>query len=91
MLTNQGRVFLWGNYAQGAFGTIRFKFTHILDLKFLKKEEKIVNICVGFQKTFLITDKNRLFAFGANRNGSLGDGTEVDRFEPLDITNKFKR
>jgi len=91
MLTNQGRVFLWGNYAQGAFGTIRFKFTHILDLKFLKKEEKIVNICVGYQKTFLITDKNRLFAFGANRNGSLGDGTEVDRVEPLDITNKFKR
>jgi hypothetical protein len=91
MVTNHGRVFLWGDYTQGAFGSRRFKFTHILDLTFLKKEEKVVKVYVGFQKTYLITDKNRLFALGANLNGSLGDGTEVNRFEPTDITNKFKR
>jgi hypothetical protein len=91
MVTNQGRVFLWGNNAQGALGTRRFKYTHILDLAFLKKDEKVVNVFLGFQKTYLITNKNRLFSFGANRSGSLGDGTEVDRYEPVDLTNKFKR
>ncbi len=91
MVTNQGRVFLWGNDTQGALGTRRFKFTHILDLAFLKKDEMVVNLFVGFQKTYLITNKNKLFAFGANRSGSLGDGTEVDRYEPIDLTNKFKR
>lgn len=91
VISSLGRVFLWGEHKSGALGSISFRFTNILNLGFLKENEKVINGFLGYKKTYLITNKNRLFAFGTNRNGSLGDGTEVDRNTPVDITNKFKR
>jgi len=91
VITSKGKVFLWGEHKGGALGSIPFRFTNILDVNFLKEGEKVVNGFLGKNKTFIITNKNRLFAFGSNRTGSLGDGTEVDRFLPIDITSKFKR
>jgi hypothetical protein len=91
VITSSGRVFLWGEHQGGALGIIPFRFTNILDLSFLKKDEKVVKGFLGHQKTYLLTNKNRLFGFGSNLSGSLGDGTEVDRYNPVDLTNKFKR
>ena len=90
MVSSMGRVFLWGSNEKGALGIDYFKFTHILDLSFLNKGETIIHACLGKKRTFLMTNQNRMFAFGDNNDGALGDGTKVNRYKPINITYQFK-
>ena len=43
----------------------------------------IAQVFGGFQNSFAIATDGRVYAWGANYGGPLGDGTEVDRTSPL--------
>ncbi len=88
-ISNQGKVYLWGDNDYGALGTNRAKITNQLDLGFLKKGELIVQGFAGDERTYLITSLQRVFAFGKNQSFSLGDGTATNRYQPIDLTKKF--
>jgi len=89
VLTDSGRVLLWGDNENGALGTERTKLTHMLVQGFLKKGETIVDVFAGDECTYLVTSLQRIFAFGKNQSYSLGDGTSSSRYTPTDITKKF--
>lgn len=92
-LTSKGRVFTWGHNGYGQLGVLSSNdinlphdITHIFDFS---SNEKIIYLSTGDWHTIAISNMNRVFSWGYNCEGQLGDGTKEDKNEPNDITNMF--
>ena len=92
-ITSNGRVFTWGNNYYGELGngeTIKSSIPIDITNHFnLDDDEVIVSMKLGSQFSIAITSKNRVFTWGRNDYGQLGDGTNLHSFIPKDITNQF--
>lgn len=92
LLTTEGRLFMWGSNNNGMIGldesisksdipvdiTSRFN---------LNPEEKIVDFNIGYYHTLVRTNQGRVFGFGYNRYGQLGDKeTYPAVYQPIDMT-----
>lgn len=92
-LTTSGRVFTWGsnNTGQLGDGTNLNRIIPIeITLNFnLEAKEKITLISTGFFHTAAVTSSGRVFTWGFNNSGQLGDGTDTDKNTPVEITSKF--
>ena len=92
-ITSNGRVFSWGrnNYGQLGDGTTtdRYVPTEITHLFNLEGSEKVVSIYLGNSFSSAITSNGRVFTWGSNNNGQIGDGTTTDRYVPTEITHQF--
>jgi uncharacterized repeat protein (TIGR02543 family) len=53
-------------------------------------DETIISISVGGNFSMAITSSGRLFSWGENYYGQLGDGTTTDKYTPTDITGRIK-
>lgn len=71
-LTEDGRVFTWGNGGTGALGHGDVENQALPREVEGLKEHKIVKVDCGSEHTIVLTDKGKLFAFGNNRYGQLG-------------------
>ena len=93
VLTSLGRVFTWGENTVGALGdgtTIDKNIpVDITDMFGLAEGEFITNISLGYSHSAALSSQGRLFTWGNNLDGQLGDGTNIDRLLPTDITNNF--
>lgn len=82
-LTRGGKVYAWGGNQHGQLGdgttSLRWSPTRVK----LPKGTKIAAIAVGVDHVVATTRSGRLFAWGHNHRGQLGDGTVVDRHEPV--------
>lgn len=94
-LSNEGRVFTWGNNPNGELGLspvlIRYMNTPVdITSNFdLWDDETISQISSGRNHNAVLTSLNRVFTWGDNGLGNLGDGTRVHSFLPVEITNNF--
>lgn len=92
-VTSLNRVFMWGSNDYGQLGTgIKTDSKSLFDMtsKFdLRDGEMIVSVTLGKNHSSAITSFNRLFTWGSNSKGQLGDGTTTDRDTPVDITSRF--
>lgn len=92
-ITSNGRVFTWGYNNKGQLGdnTIIDKNTptEITSQFNLVSGEEIVSLSLGAEFSAAVTSEGRLFTWGYNNKGQLGDGTLTDRFTPTDITSQF--
>ncbi|XMB73072.1 InlB B-repeat-containing protein [Mycoplasmatota bacterium WC30] len=92
-LTSFGRVFTWGNNEYGKLGdgtnTNRHTPTDITSNFDLSSEDKVISILLGDKNSSALTSKGKLFVWGCNGYGRLGDGTTVNRYIPVDITSNF--
>jgi alpha-tubulin suppressor-like RCC1 family protein len=92
-LTSQGRVFTFGSNAFGAIGdgtTInRLVPTYITGQFGLTAGETVVKIGAGGNRAYAMTSTNRVFVWGGNSSGQVGDGTTIDRRTPVQITSSF--
>lgn len=90
LLTNQGRLFAWGNneYGQLADKTLIncVKPMDITSRFKLYNDEKIIKISAGGFHALLLTNQGRIFAWGNNQYGQLGDGTYINKSKPVNIT-----
>lgn len=92
-LSTSGKLFGWGwnEHGQVGDGTTEDRFipvditTHLP----LFEDETIVMINAGAYHSFAITSFNRVFAWGANGHGQLGDGSKQDRLSPVEMTTSF--
>ncbi len=79
LLTSEGTVFTWGSNDWGQLGngssSQSWTPVNITDTINLEEEESIVDIAVGPTYMFALTSQNRLFGWGKNSRGQLGDGT----------------
>ena len=95
-LTSKGRLFMWGinSSGQGGIGTttspeIIVTPKDITDYFNLETNEYITDMALGDRHTIVVTSENRVFTFGSNSSGQLGDGTTTDRYQPTEITVYF--
>jgi uncharacterized repeat protein (TIGR02543 family) len=92
-LTTSGRVFIWGTNHYGQLGdntTIRKNIPIEITNHFkLLPGEKIIQVTLRQYHSAALTSSGRLFMWGSNGNGKLGDGTEIDRLTPTEITSNF--
>ena len=94
VLTSTGRLLVAGYNNSGQLGTgdktNRSSFTDITENFTLDSGETITDIACGGETAFVTTSAGRIFGFGSNAYGSVGDGTSgTDRTLPVDITGNF--
>ncbi len=92
-LSTSGDVYTWGKntYGQLGNGTTIDKTTpdKITQFFHLQSDEVITDIISGDEFSIAITSNNRIFTWGYNWHGQLGDGTKDNSNLPLDITDNF--
>lgn len=92
-ITSEGRVFMWGNNESGELGdgTFQYKLEPIdITSNFnLDIEEKIVSVNLGSIHSSAVTSSGKIFTWGNNDDGQLGDNTLTEKNLPTEITNKF--
>ncbi len=86
-LDDQGRLWSWGDNGEGQLGIgpggNRATPT-ALDMAFLQGTH-VVAASIGNADVFLIDDASRVWSWGSNLFGEIGDGTYVDRSRPVEI------
>lgn len=89
-LTSKGRIFTWGTNGAGqlGIGTTLNKFTPFdLTSKFyLFHDEQISDISLGVDISSALTSQGRIFTWGYNLFGQLGNGGRYNALSPKDIT-----
>ena len=92
-LTSIGRLFTWGNNNYGQLGdgthTNRYIPTEITSHFNLSIGETINRISLGAYHSSALTTASRLFTWGNNNYGKLGDGTDTNRLIPTEIENNL--
>jgi uncharacterized repeat protein (TIGR02543 family) len=93
VLTSFGRVFTWGSNASGRLGTgienNEILPTDITQQFQLLEDEKLIDIGLGHDFSVALTSQGRIFTWGYNQYGQLGDGTNQLKTIPTEITDKF--
>jgi uncharacterized repeat protein (TIGR02543 family) len=88
-----GRVFTWGNNSSGQLGdnttTSKSNPTEITSRFSLAAGDKIVAISLGSSHSSAISSTGRVFTWGSNFGGPLGDGTTDNKSVPTEITSRF--
>jgi len=93
-ITSEGRIFTWGqnNFGQLGDDSTDDKYipTDITNQFTLNSDEKFIDLSLGTYHSTVITSAGRIFTWGYNEYGSLGDGTYDDKYIPIDITSQFQ-
>ena len=98
-LTDTGHVYGWGCGENGALGTGKDQYEYYpVDITpnfNLNSGETIIQVVADGGNGnrghgLALTDQGRVFAWGDNRNGALGDGSTTDSYLPKDITGNFE-
>ena len=92
-LTSKGNLFMWGWNSQGQLGnetTVGSTTPYMINEFFeLYENEKILKVSLGASHASALTSEGRLFTWGANWDGQLGDGSYSNQLTPVDITHQF--
>ena len=85
-LSNSGQIYAWGlnDYGQLGDGTTANK--SIPTLISFPAGETIKDVVAGQYHTFAVTTNGRVYAWGRNDYGQLGDGTKTNRSTPTLIS-----
>jgi len=90
LLTSEGRILTWGSNFSGQLGDIGdyldYKIHDITKNFDLDPLDKIVMIKAGDSHGVAYSEAKKLFTWGINFGGQLGDGTTVNKSLPVDIT-----
>jgi uncharacterized repeat protein (TIGR02543 family) len=91
-VTTTGRVYAWGRNASGQLGdgTTANKSTPTLislpGINEFNNEETIKNVTAGGDYSHAVTTTGRVYSWGYNNLGQLGDGTKTNRSTPTLIS-----
>jgi alpha-tubulin suppressor-like RCC1 family protein len=93
IISTDGRVFMWGANYYGDIGD-GTKERRLLPVEItqnfnLEEEEQIIKIDFGESHTTALSSEGRVFAWGDNDYGQIGNGTFVNELLPIDITDNF--
>jgi alpha-tubulin suppressor-like RCC1 family protein len=84
VVTNDNQLVGWGSNTNGALGdgTVNARTTPVVTSKgAIGATRKIVGLYMAYH-TMVLTDDNRLFTWGYNAAGQLGDGSTNNRYQP---------
>ncbi|MFA7561662.1 MAG: InlB B-repeat-containing protein [Candidatus Izemoplasmatales bacterium] len=93
VLTSTGRVFAWGNNAYGQLGNespyVGTFPAEITEYFSLDSTDKIEFLSMGMHHALALTDDNKIFSWGRNDYGQLGNNSTTNKNIPLNITEIF--
>jgi uncharacterized repeat protein (TIGR02543 family) len=93
-ISSSGRVFTWGSNYFGQSGNgysiNRAVPTEITNQFILPIGDKIVATSLGAYHSSAISSSGRVFTWGLNKYGELGDSTTTNKLTPIEITPRFK-
>ena len=85
-LTNYGDVYAWGDNTYGQLGIGSTCATITTPTKInLFKETTITKVAAGGNHSLAISKEGRLFAWGNNQYGQVGDETYQNKYSPVEI------
>jgi alpha-tubulin suppressor-like RCC1 family protein len=94
VLTEQGKLYIWGDNDYGQVGNGNYFDTQIPYLvnqsMNLEEGEVIVQYFDSYVVKFAITSNNRIFSWGANAYHTLLDESSINSSIPIDITSNLK-
>jgi len=85
-VTSQGRMYAWGSNGSRQLGdgtTTSRNTPTLINFRNLQSGETIAHISAGSNHSLAVTTQERLYAWGSNWAGQLGDGTNTNRNTPL--------
>jgi uncharacterized repeat protein (TIGR02543 family) len=88
-MTTSGQLYAWGDneLAQLGDGTTVNKSTPtLISFEGLQSGETIRDVFAGQYHTFVVTTNGRVYAWGWNLYGQLGDGSTIDKLTPTLIS-----
>lgn len=89
VLTKSGKLFAWGSNETGQLGIGEDGGARAtpapVDMSGALAGVRIRDIKVGVAHTLALSDDGRVFAWGYNTSGSLGDGTTTHRNRPVEV------
>lgn len=92
-ITSSGKIYLWGNNFAGQLGdgdTLNRIIPYDISTNFkLSHNERIISIDLGSAHSSSLSSEGRVFTWGENFSGQLGDGTTINRLTPTEITQNF--
>jgi alpha-tubulin suppressor-like RCC1 family protein len=96
VLTNEGRLFMWGANGAGQIGNNSSSNQFIpIDLTLFNQtfnnlgNDKIVDFSLGADHSGAVTSSGRVFMWGSNGDGRLGNNIFIGTSTPVEITNRF--
>jgi uncharacterized repeat protein (TIGR02543 family) len=88
-ITNIGNVYAWGSNLAGKLGdgtTVQKLVPTLIDFFELNNGESIISVSAGSSHTLALSTSGRIFSWGYNASGRLGDGTTNNKNTPTLIT-----
>ena len=93
LITNQGRLFMWGDNSSYQFGledsNKQYEPTLINPYLNLDENERVKSLALGDSHTLILTNVGRLIAFGSNQHGQLGIGITSPAMPAQDVSLNF--
>jgi uncharacterized repeat protein (TIGR02543 family) len=89
ILTDSGRIFIWGSnqyYQLGDGTTQNSGIPKELIIHQLTENEKIIDLAVGRYHTLILTSEGRVFGWGRNYNGEIGNNNTNPHSVPTEVT-----
>ncbi|MCL2862085.1 MAG: leucine-rich repeat protein [Firmicutes bacterium] len=83
-----GNLWAWGlnNYGQLGEGTTTNRLAPVqISIEVSGENVKVVSISAGVGHSLAIDEHGNIWAWGLNNHGQLGDGTRVNKLEPVQI------
>jgi alpha-tubulin suppressor-like RCC1 family protein len=88
-VSKNGRVFTWGSNSGGELGNGSvlpvFSPEEITSQFILESDEMIINVSLGNKFSSATSSKNRIFTWGENSSGELGNGSKINIYRPSEI------
>lgn len=85
VLLNDGRVFAWGNNSHGELGQGTTSSYSCAAVQ-VAGVPKIAKVAAGGYHNLALDQDGKIWAWGWNGSGQLGDGSLIDRYSPVDIS-----
>ena len=87
ILDDAGKIWTWGSNSSGMLGdgTTTDRTTPVAANLAALGSSKVVSVATGGYHTLALDDTGRLWAWGQNISGALGDGTTVVKTSPIEV------
>lgn len=84
-VTENGRAFSWGKNKCGQLGLSSFE-EQMDSLKLIEMPGVIFrNVSCGLEHSLLLSNKRKIYAFGSNKFGQIGNACQENQWTPIEI------